>query len=123
MEAFLASLKVLTLAAFAIYGFLAITGAVNTDIPGNASFSSVSSFLPHGLKGFAGSMLLVLFSFTGTGIIGMAVADTKNPEKDLPPSIYIITAVVTSLYVLAILFIVLLLPSKSMSTSVSPFVF
>jgi Gamma-aminobutyrate permease and related permeases len=67
-------------------------------------------------------MIMVLFSFTGTGIIGLAIADTENPAKNAPPAIHIITGTVIILYCFSILFIVLLTPWNTVSTTESPFV-
>jgi GABA permease/S-methylmethionine transporter len=78
--------------------------------------------MPKGFNGVLASMIMVLFSFTGTGIIGLSIADAQNPEKDAPPAIYIITISVIVLYCLSILLIVLLSPWNSVSTSTSPFV-
>jgi L-asparagine transporter-like permease len=122
-ETMLASLKVISLVAFIIFGLLAVARVIPGNFPVHGQiFSSLSGFLPHGVRGLLASLLLVLFSFTGTGIIGLAVADTNDPARDLPPAIYIISAAVTSLYVLSILFIVLLIPWQSVSTARSPFV-
>lgn len=67
-------------------------------------------------------MILVMFSYTGTGIIGLAIADTENPEKNAPKVISIITIPVIAIYTLSILFLVLLTPWHTLSTSTSPFV-
>ncbi|MCX7709391.1 MAG: amino acid permease [Clostridia bacterium] len=122
-EAWLASIKIIALIVFILFGFLAVIGVLHIGLPGaKVGFSSLNTFLPGGFKGLWASMLMVLFSFTGTGIIGMAVADMNNPAKDLPPAIYVISAATTVLYSASILFIVLLVPWNTLSASESPFV-
>ncbi len=123
VEMWLASVKVVSLAGFILFGALALLRVFPLAAPLHTEvFVSAGAFWPHGFQGLLASLLLVLFSFTGTGIIGLAVADTARPGRDLPPAIYIITAAVTGLYVLAILFVVLLIPWQQLSTAASPFV-
>ncbi|MDS1029766.1 amino acid permease [Bacillota bacterium LX-D] len=123
IETWLASVKVISLVLFILFGILAVLRLLPFEINVSShGFTSLNDFLPHGFNGLFAAMLIVLFSFTGTGIIGLAVADTNRPERDLPPAIYIITGTVTALYVLAILFLMLLVPWQQISTAQSPFV-
>ncbi len=123
IESFLASIKVLSLIVFIIFGITIIAGITSfggfKPLP---VFQSVNSFMPNGFRGIFASMIMVMFSFTGTGIIGLAIAESENPEKDAPPAIYTITTTVIALYTLSILFIIWLMPWKAFSTSESPFV-
>lgn len=123
IEMWLASIKVLTLLLFVLFGIAALIGIIpigsNRSVLGQLD---PGTFFPHGVKGLVASLLLVLFSYTGTGIIGLAIAETEKPEKNVPPAIYIITSSVILLYVLSILFIVLLIPWNTLSAAQSPFV-
>lgn len=122
-EAWLASVKIITLAAFVLFGILAVLRIIPVELQGKAAgFSSAGAFMPHGIKGIMASMLMVLFSFTGTGIIGLTIADAEDPEKEVPPAINSICFAVISLYVLTILLIVLLVPWNTLSSDQSPFV-
>lgn len=123
IETWLASIKVIALVLFIIGGILAATGLIlpGTLKPGNI-FNSLQGFMPKGVKGILASMIMVLFSFTGTGIIGLAIAETDSPEKSAPPAIRVISSVVVTLYSLSILLIVLLVPWSSLSASSSPFI-
>jgi GABA permease/S-methylmethionine transporter len=124
IESFLASIKVIALALFILFGLLALTGLVPlASLKLSNPFQSAASFLPKGFGGVASSMIMVMFSFTGTGIIGLAIADTESPEKNAPPAISIISSSVTALYTLSILFLVLLTPWQTISESESPFVY
>lgn len=123
VESWLASIKVITLVAFVIFGCLIALKIVPVEMKGLAEgFTSRSSFMPYGVKGILASMLMVLFSFTGTGIIGLTIADANNPEKEVPPAIYTICFSVIVVYVLTVLFIVLLAPWNILSSLESPFV-
>lgn len=122
IETWLASIKVISLIVFIISGFLIVSGVISGSFKPSPVFSSFSNFLPKGFNGVLASMIMVLFSFTGTGIIGLAIADTEKPEKNAPPAIYIITISVIVMYCLSVLFIVILTPWNTVSTSASPFV-
>lgn len=123
IESGLASIKIISLALFVIFGFLVTTGIISIGSLGPVQvFHSVNSFIPKGLNGILASMIMVLFSLTGTGIIGIAIAETENPEKSAPPAIYTITLSVIILYTFSILFIVMLIPWNTLSITESPFV-
>lgn len=123
IESWLASIKVAALAIFIIFAILAVTGII---LPGTFKplpiFRDAGSFLPKGFNGVLASLIMVLFSFTGTGIIGLAIAETDKPEKNAPPAIRTISVTVIALYSLSIFFVVLLTPWNSISASGSPFV-
>lgn len=123
IESALASVKVIALFLFIVFGILILFGAIHFDsVRLNNPFHSLKTLMPKGFGGVLASMVMVMFSYTGTGIIGLAIADTENPEKNAPAAISIITAVVLVLYCLSILFIVLLTPWNTFSQSESPFV-
>jgi L-asparagine transporter-like permease len=123
IESFLASVKVIALILFVLFGFLIITGMIHfNSLQPNNPFVSANRFMPNGARGIFSSMIMVMFCFTGTGIIGLAIADTENPEKNAPQAISIISILVISLYSLSILFLVLLTPWQTLSSSESPFV-
>lgn len=120
VEAWLASVKVIALTAFIMYGFLSLFHII-PDVALQPS-QAFSPFLPHGWQGAFAPLILVLFSFTGTGIIGLAIAESEDPATEVPPAIFTITFIVTCMYVLAITFIILLTPWDSLSSNQSPFV-
>lgn len=123
IESFLASVKVLSLVVFIVFALTTIVGITSFGgIKPLPVFQSVNSFMPNGFRGIFASMIMVMFSLTGTGIIGIAIAESENPEKDAPPAIYTITITVIALYTLSIFFIIYLMPWKAFSTSESPFV-
>ncbi len=123
IESFLASVKVLSLVVFIVFALTTIVGITSFGgIKPLPVFQSANSFMPNGFRGIFASMIMVMFSLTGTGIIGIAIAESENPEKDAPPAIYTITITVIVLYTLSIFFIIYLMPWKAFSTSESPFV-
>lgn len=123
IESILASVKVIALILFILFGVLTLLGIAHFDsYKLNNPFSSVQSFMPKGVSGIFASMIMVMFSYAGTGIIGLAIADTDKPEKNAPAAISIITISVLALYGLSTLFIVLLTPWNTFTSTASPFV-
>ena len=123
IESVLASIKVITLVLFILFGIFTLIGVIHLDsFELNNPFISAKSLMPNGFKGIFASMMMVMFSFAGTGIIGLAIADTEVPEKNAPAAIAVITSSVLALYILSVLFIVLMIPCSALSTLASPFV-
>jgi GABA permease/S-methylmethionine transporter len=124
VESVLASVKVIALVLFIIFGLLTLTGVIHFgSYRLSDPFASFKSFMPKGWGGIFASMIMVMFCYTGTGIIGLAIADTERPETNAPKAILVIVSVVPLLYGLSALFIVLLTQWSSVSASASPFVF
>ena len=123
IESGLASIKIIALILFVLLGIFIIAGIISPGtFKSEPIFQSFSSFIPKGLKGVLASMIMVLFSLPGTGVIGMALAETENPQKSAPPAIYTITLTVIILYTLSIFIIVMLTPWNTISGDESPFV-
>jgi GABA permease/S-methylmethionine transporter len=108
---------------FIVFGSLVLTGAIHLDSYKAVNpFQSFDSAFPFGIKGIFAAMIMVMFSFTGTGIIGLAIADTENPEKNAPPAISMISISVIILYCVSLLFVLLLTPWNSLPADQSPFI-
>ncbi|MBP2661883.1 MAG: amino acid permease-associated region [Firmicutes bacterium] len=123
IELGLAITKVATLVIFVIMGFTVIAGVSIGDA--TTEFMPFQSLLQAPLEGFSGmlgAMLLILFAYTGTGIIGIAAVETEKPEKTVPPAAKFITISVTLLYTLSAFLIITLLPLDLLDETISPFV-
>lgn len=123
IELGLAITKVATLLLFVLMGFAVIGGIPVGDAATDFTpFYTLLQAPLEGLPGMLGAMLLILFAYTGTGIIGIAAVETEKPEKIVPPAVRIITVTVTLLYSLSAFLIILLLPLGLLDKSISPFV-
>ncbi|UKZ76638.1 Amino-acid permease inda1 [Trichoderma virens FT-333] len=65
----------------------------------------------HGFRGFCSVFVTAAFSFTGTELVGLAAAESKNPVKSLPSSIKQVFWRITLFYVLGLFFVGLLIPA------------
>ncbi|MDQ7092248.1 amino acid permease [Desulfosporosinus sp. PR] len=81
-----------------------------------------TSFLPGGLSGFAGSLLLVFYAYSGTSVVGLAIADSENPERTVPKVVIATVGLTTILYVISIVCLLLLQPWSAYNVSASPYV-
>lgn len=82
-----------------------------------------------GFKGFCSVFVTAAFSFSGTELVGLAAAETKNPLKSLPGAIRQVFWRITLFYILGLTFVGLLVPwdhpdlmGSSSDASTSPFV-
>jgi amino acid transporter len=66
----------------------------------------------HGFRGFCGVFVTAAFSFSGTELVGLAAAESKNPAKALPGAIKQVFWRITLFYVVGLLLVGLLVNSK-----------
>ena len=123
LEFWFAGIKIITLVAFIILGALILLGIFPTSNP--ASFSNYTAhggFFPHGVSGTISAFLVVMFSYGGAELIGVAVTETKDSEKVLPKIIKGTVWRVIIFYILPILIICGIIPWNEVSSEESPFV-
>ena len=70
---------------------------------GLQSWNISGGFFPHGFHGIAAAMILVMFSMSGTGVLGLAAADVRRPERTIGHAVRYVTIAVYILYIGAVL--------------------
>lgn len=122
LESSLSTVKVMAIIFFIIAGALLIFGA----FPGVAAVGTGEltrePFMPGGIKGIAGSMLLVVFAYAGFEIIGLAASEAENPRKTVPQAIRNTVFSLCGLYILYAVVLLLLIPTAILNENVSPMV-
>lgn len=122
LESFLAGFKLFAIAAFIVLAFLLITGL----FPGKGAVGlgalRSEPLLPNGWTGLAGSMLVVMFTYAGFEVIGLAASEAKDPLHTIPRAIRRTVAILTGLYIVFILLFLPLVPTEEVNESVSPLV-
>lgn len=78
--------------------------------------------LPGGPGGAAAGLLLVLFAYAGTGVIGMAAAETRDPARTVPGAVRATLVLSAVMYVGGVVVLLLLLPWSQLPVHASPFV-
>ncbi|WP_150275736.1 amino acid permease [Paenibacillus tepidiphilus] len=123
LESGLAAVKLLAIAAFVVVALCLMaglafrrTGAVGFSVLGS------QSWMPGGIAGIAGSMLMVMFTYAGFEVLGLAASETNSPGVKIPRAIRYTIMLLVGLYLAAMAGLFLLVPATRVSESVSPFV-
>ena len=77
---------------------------------GDAAVGFGSQLFPNGAAIVMTSMVVVLVTFQGTEIVGLAAAEAQDPEKSVPRACKSVTYRIAGLYMVPILLIVLIYP-------------
>jgi AAT family amino acid transporter len=123
MEFWFASIKIFTLVAFIILGAFILFGVFPTNSTASISnYTEHGGFFPNGLGGMFSAFLVVMFSYGGAELIGVAATETKDSEKVIPKVIKTTVFRVIIFYVLPILVICGIIPWNQVTGQESPFV-
>ncbi|NRD80111.1 amino acid permease [Bacillus sp. BRMEA1] len=123
LEFWFAGVKILALIAFIVLGSFLLFGLLpNSKSIGLTNYTIHGGFFPHGLKGVFSAFLVVMFSYGGAELIGIAVTETKDADRVLPKIIKGTVWRVIIFYILPILVICGLIPWDKVSGADSPFV-
>lgn len=122
LESGLAAVKLLAIASFIIMAVLLVIGLFpGKPAVGNGSLGS-ESFMPGGIKGVAGSMLIVMFAYAGFEIIGLAASETENPKETVPRAINYTVIGLVGLYILSVVVMLPLISTADVNEETSPMV-
>lgn len=123
-EYWLALIKITVIVVFIIAGLaLLLVTLGNHTAVGFSNLTDHGGFLPNGPTGLITAMLVVIYSYGGTEIIGITLAETKNPEKVVPKAVRSTLVRIISFYLLPFLIIVSLIPWNEVNgVPESPFV-
>jgi L-asparagine transporter-like permease len=124
LESSLSIVKVFAVLAFIVLALLLIVGAISGNGAGAIGAGELGreSFLPGGIRSIAGSMLIVIFTYAGFEIIGLAASEANDPNKTIPRAITYTVISLVGLYILFILTLLPLIPTADLSEDVSPMV-
>ena len=115
-------IKILAICCMIVFGFYLI---FTTMGPFPQNFSNLwvnGGFFPNGAWGFAASLVVVMFSFGGVELIGIAAGEAENPEKTLPKAINQILIRILIFYIGTMVVLMTLAPWDEVGLNASPFV-
>ncbi len=140
-EFWFAIIKIAAVIAMVIVGlvviFMAIPGADNVIPSFSHLFTAQGGFFPHGFltrtssgswTGLAMALVVVMFSFGGTELIGITAGETKDPKTTIPKATNEVMWRILLFYVVALAVIMAVIPwnkigvPNSHGVIVSPFV-
>ncbi|SHP29004.1 amino acid permease [Mycobacteroides abscessus] len=125
VEFWLSLVKVLAIVAMIAGGIAILVWGNSTgreEQRGIANLWNDGGFFPHGLAGFVGSFMIVMFAFGGTEIIGITAGEAKDPARTIPRAVNTVPVRIILFYVLTLAVIMALYPWRSIDSNSSPFV-
>ncbi len=122
LESSLALIKLLAILGFILLAFLLIAGLLPGREPIGLGEARHEQLLPHGIGGVAGSMLMVLFTYAGFEVIGLAASESNDPHRTVPKAILMTIIGLSVLYTAAIALLLPLIPTGGLTEQRSPFV-
>lgn len=122
MESGLAFVKIIAIAGFIVLAVMLIAGLVPGVPKTGAGALRSEELFPAGIGGIAGSMLIVMFTYAGFEIIGLAASETGNPHRTVPKAIRLTVVALVSLYIAAVIVLLPLIPVNRLTEEESPMV-
>ena len=122
LESGLAALKLFAIASFIIIAVLLIVGLIFRPDPIGTGVLLDEPLMPGGIKNIAGSMLIVIFSYAGFEIIGLAASEAKDPHKTVPKAINHTIIGLVGFYIASVAVMLPLIPTAELNEETSPFV-
>ncbi len=121
-EFWLALIKIVAIIAMIVLGGWLIVQHWGQPDMGVANFWQQGGFMPHGISGLLLSLVVVMFSFGGTELIGVTAAEADNPRKSIPRAINQVLWRILVFYVGAMAVLIMLYPWNQIGAEGSPFV-
>ncbi|WP_026878696.1 amino acid permease [Ignatzschineria larvae DSM 13226] len=115
--AFVKVMAIILLIALGLY--LIIWGVDGATI---SNLWQYDGFFPFGIKEFLLSLVVVMFSFGGTELIGITAAEADDPQKSIPKAIKQVIWRILLFYILSIAILMILHPWNEIGVEGSPFV-
>jgi len=122
LEGSLALVKAFAIVFFILLGVGLITGLFMGSEGIALGALKQESLLPGGWKSLAGSMLIVMFTYAGFEIIGLAASEVAQPKETIPKAIRYTVISLVGLYILANAILLPLIPTAEISEEISPLV-
>lgn len=88
-----------------------------------SGFTGHGGLAPHGVRGIANSLLIVIYSYGGSELIALTVSEAKNPQESIPRAIRAVIGRIVSFYIIPLFLVLLIYNWKTLAnSSLSPFV-
>lgn len=122
LESGLAAIKIFTVAAFILIAVLLVFGLFPGKTAVGLGELTREALMPGGFAGLAGSMLIVMFTYAGFEILGLAASEAEQPQKTVPKAIRYTVISLVGLYIVYMILLLPLIPTAEVSESISPIV-
>lgn len=125
VEFWFALIKILAILGLIFIGGFMVFNHFHSPDGTASSFTNVWShggMFPKGAGGFLAGFQIALFAFVGVELLGTMVAETKDPEKNLPKAVNAIPTRIILFYVLSLFVVMSVTPWDKIPSDQSPFV-
>lgn len=123
LEFWFAGIKILAIIVFILVGLGIITGIIPQDQPivGIKNFYDQGLF-PNGLTPFLFAIVIIVCTYQGAELVGIAAGESEDPEKNIKQAIRNVGIRILLFFVLSVFVIALIMPWQNSSVSNSPFI-
>ncbi len=122
LESSLAAVKLMAVVIFVGIAAALIGGVFPARTAVGLGAVQNEMFFPNGIGGLAGAMLIVIFSYAGFEVIGLAASEARNPHKTVPRAIRATVISLLGLYLAVIALLLPLISTTGLSANVGPMV-
>lgn len=122
VESVMAAVKLLAIVAFILLMVLVLFGLWPGRPAVGLGMLRQEPFMPGGAGGLAGSMLIVLFSYAGFEVLGLAAPEAREPARTVPRAVLLTVVLLVGLYITAMVVMLPVLPLGTLEKDVSPMV-
>lgn len=123
LESGLAAVKLFAIVGFIVMAILLVVGLFGGRPAVGTGEMNTEPFWPGGIAGLAGSLLIVMFTYAGFEVIGLAASEARQPKDVVIPKAIRRTVIgLVALYVISIALLLPLVPTASLNETTSPFV-
>ncbi|MDY0308472.1 MAG: amino acid permease [Castellaniella sp.] len=121
-EFWLAFIKIAAIVGMIILGLLLIVLGSDQKASGLSNLWVHGGFLPNGIHGLLLSLVVVMFSFGGTELVGITAGEADDPQRSIPRAVNQVIWRILIFYIGALTVLVTLYPWNEVGLDGSPFV-
>lgn len=116
IESILSIMKISAIVIFSIcaigiiFGVIGNGGPVGLSVIYNPELGWYRSLFPNGSWIVVTTMVMILVNFQGSEIVGLAAAETQDPEKNIPIACKRVAVRIIGIYIIPLILLVMILP-------------
>ena len=102
--------------------WIILLGSPPTPATGFSNMWRNGGFMPYGVTGMLAGIIIVMFSFGGTELIGITAGEAEDPQCSIPKAINRVVGRILIFYVGALVVMLAIVPWTKIDGTASPFV-
>ncbi|AOA58508.1 amino acid permease [Acinetobacter larvae] len=122
MEFLFSIIKILAIIGMIAFGAYILISGHASETASVSNLWALGGFFPNGVTGLIMAMAIIMFSFGGIELVGIAAAETKTPTQTIPKAINQIVYRILLFYIGTIFILLSLYPWNQIAEGGSPFV-